>query len=944
MTSSLPPRIGRYEVVDRLGSGGMGVVYLATDPLLRRTVALKVLPGDNEDLRERFAREARSAASLRHNNIVTIYDVGEDNGQPFMAMEFLDGESMAEMIRRRAPMPLTRRLRLIIELCAGLGYAHRNGIIHRDIKPANLMITTEEGLKILDFGLARLVEEPTLAGLTRAGTLLGTPNYLSPEQIAGKSADQGSDIFAVGLVLYELLSYRKAFPGESPQVVLLDIVEKEPTPIRQFIPDLDEQLERVVARALEKDRDRRYPELRVLADDLEEIRMRTAGTAEDSTWSRKHRRDGGGTAWTHDVPTSDGSHQRLDAIASKRAAQITQHLAAAADRLASGDVDAALEHCEHALMLDPEDERALGTLRRAHRAKEDAQVHGWIETAKGQLQRGAVTEAEALIEQSLRVRANHPEALSLQKYLREQRQERERQAERQRAAEAAMERAARHLERGALEAVIRSASEALAHSPDHAEARELRARAVTMVEERERQARHDEAAHEIVAKARELASHEDLDAALTLLRTFPTPHPMVTGLIAELDARITARDDRENSTADEPPAPPIADAEPAERAALEPANAEVTPIPRPAASEPARTHEPLPAAAHLRSGQDDGVALEALWTRRNRYLIVVVATGLVAVGFAAWLALSSRSGGSPPPASGAQADTPADSTTQPVAQRRADRLLATANERLAAQDPEGATAAIQEVERLLPLAGRAEATTKQIDGIRAAARQLELQRDDVRRALDQAAAISSDNDAIARLQREIAKYPGNVALTNAVGERTKARDTKIADLVRFAQRAPDAQAVTLLAQAMDLDKGRLDVRRELDRRRASLLAAGKAPGTRETIEKDVRETLFAYQSAYASRSVDAFLKVAPFRTRAQIESEFRRFRSIQLNIEGIDISLDERGTRAVVKCIITSVSVPADPNNSRPVSEKRAWEFQLAKAGSVWQITSASAR
>ena len=161
MSSSIPERIGRYEVVERLGIGGMGVVYLATDPLLSRTVAVKVLPGEHEDLRERFAREARSAASLRHPNIVTIYDVGEDNGQPYIAMEFLDGESMAELIRRRAPLPLARRLQLIIELCAGLGYAHRSGIIHRDIKPANLMITSEEGLKILDFGLARLVAEPT---------------------------------------------------------------------------------------------------------------------------------------------------------------------------------------------------------------------------------------------------------------------------------------------------------------------------------------------------------------------------------------------------------------------------------------------------------------------------------------------------------------------------------------------------------------------------------------------------------------------------------------------------------------------------------------------------------------------------------------------------------------------------------------------------------------
>jgi hypothetical protein len=222
---------------------------------------------------------------------------------------------------------------------------------------------------------------------------------------------------------------------------------------------------------------------------------------------------------------------------------------------------------------------------------------------------------------------------------------------------------------------------------------------------------------------------------------------------------------------------------------------------------------------------------------------------------------------------------------------------------------------------------------------------LEQQRADVERALDEAAKMSTDKEAIARLQRELTNYPGHAAITDALGERTKARDNRIADLVRLAQRASDAQAVTLLQEALTYDSSRLDVRRELDRRRASLVAASKAaPRTREEIENDVRRTLFAYQSAYASRSVDAFLKVAPFRTRAQIENEFKSFRSIQHNIEGININLDESGTRAVIKCTISSVSVPADPGDSRPVTERRAWQFQLANIGGVWQITSASSR
>src|SRR5262245_6672570 len=370
MSPSLPARVGRYEIVERLGTGGMGVVYLATDPLLRRTVAVKVLPVENDELRERFAREGRSAAALRHNNIVTIYDVGEDQGQPFIAMEFIDGESMAEMIRRRAPLTLPRRLQLMGELCAGLGYANRNGIVHRDIKPANLMITSEGGLKILDFGLARVVAEPTLGASTGVGTLLGTPHYLAPEQIAGTAADQVSDIFSVGLVLYEFLSYRRAFPGDSGPAILFDIVERQPTPIRELVPDIDSELEAILGKAIEKDRARRYRDLAAMAAGLERVRARltrSADAADAPAASRRKPR-------AADDPSKGSSgitelgERTLDAIAQRRAVQIAEHLSQAASHLESGRHREAIEHCEHALLLDPEDEQGLKLLREAHRA------------------------------------------------------------------------------------------------------------------------------------------------------------------------------------------------------------------------------------------------------------------------------------------------------------------------------------------------------------------------------------------------------------------------------------------------------------------------------------------------------------------------------------------------------------------------------------------------
>src|SRR6478736_2984940 len=261
----------------------MGVVYLATDPLLRRTVAIKVLPGTDDDLRERFAREARSAAALRHNNVVTIYDIGEDDGRPFIAMEFLDGESMAEMVRRRAPLSIDRKLQLLIELCAGLGYAHKNGIVHRDIKPGNLMVTGEGTLKVLDFGLARITSEATSTGLTQVGSVLGTPHYMSPEQVEGKVADWRSDIFSVGVVFYELLSYHKAYPGDSSHVVLHNIVHGAPTPIRDLMPNIDPALEAIVNRGLEKNPEKRYQNLSSLATEASRVRASLTTDAEFET-------------------------------------------------------------------------------------------------------------------------------------------------------------------------------------------------------------------------------------------------------------------------------------------------------------------------------------------------------------------------------------------------------------------------------------------------------------------------------------------------------------------------------------------------------------------------------------------------------------------------------------------------------------------------------------
>jgi eukaryotic-like serine/threonine-protein kinase len=267
-----PATIGRYELRERIAHGGMGVLYLAYDPLTERQIALKVLRVDSVDLRERFLREARLAARLQHPNIVTIYDVGAHEDQPFIAMEFIAGETLGQLVHRQAPLALSRRIALMEQVCVGLAYAHRHGIVHRDVKPANLMISRDSGvLKVLDFGVAgRVDSDPGGQGQM----LMGTPNYMSPEQVVGQPADHRSDVFSVGLVLYELLTYRQAFSGSSQQSILLQVLNESPPPLATLVPGIDPALPAIVDRALEKVVDRRYPDLEAMRSDLSRVGQR----------------------------------------------------------------------------------------------------------------------------------------------------------------------------------------------------------------------------------------------------------------------------------------------------------------------------------------------------------------------------------------------------------------------------------------------------------------------------------------------------------------------------------------------------------------------------------------------------------------------------------------------------------------------------------------------
>jgi serine/threonine-protein kinase len=260
---------GRYELEELVGTGGMSSVFRARDTLLERRVALKILHQhftEDEQYVERFRREARAVASLSHPNIVTILDRGEDEGRQFIVFELVEGRTLAEVLHEEGRLPVPRALEIAIQVARGLGFAHEQGLVHRDVKPQNVILNGGGRAKVTDFGIARSLE---VQGVTQSGAVLGTSNYIAPEQASGRPVDRTTDVYSLGVVLFELLTGEVPFPGESFVAVAMQHVSEPPPSVLEVRQDVPVRVARAVDRALEKDPAERFPTMDAFAAELQ---------------------------------------------------------------------------------------------------------------------------------------------------------------------------------------------------------------------------------------------------------------------------------------------------------------------------------------------------------------------------------------------------------------------------------------------------------------------------------------------------------------------------------------------------------------------------------------------------------------------------------------------------------------------------------------------------
>jgi serine/threonine protein kinase len=432
-------KLGKYEVLGELGHGAMGVVYRARDPIINRLVALKTITtglAEDQSLLERFYREAQSAGGLQHPNIVTIHDMGEAGGIPYIAMELVDGENLDQLIARRSTILLTLKLTYGIQACRAFDYAHKRGIVHRDIKPGNIMVSKDGVVKVVDFGIARVLE----TSRTQTGMLIGTFAYMSPEQYHGEHADERSDIWSFGVLLYELFCYQKPFTGPTPASLMHSICSDEPILLSTQLPDCPHELEVTVSKMLRKSPAERYQSMEDVLLDLDAVcktlqSQSIAGLLLNSQQSMEAGRFADARDLVRQALQIDSGNQQARALLEKANTELkrqlnrpkVQHYVEQGQALlGEGKFQEARLAAENALQLDskflPAEDLRRAVLKELDHARVVAES---LEAAKQLLAEGLPDEAEVLLAKVLQADPTHAQAQALYQQVQHEKSERE---------------------------------------------------------------------------------------------------------------------------------------------------------------------------------------------------------------------------------------------------------------------------------------------------------------------------------------------------------------------------------------------------------------------------------------------------------------------------------------------------------------------------------------
>ena len=435
-------KLGKFEILSKLGQGAMGVVYKARDPLINRTVALKTLRTDlfdNSVSRKRFYSEARAAGNLRHPNIVTIYELGHEDEMPFIAMQFLHGESLDKVIDRLPNLPLSQRVGFIVYICRALDYAHKQNppVVHRDIKPANVVVGPDNSVMVVDFGIARF-GETTLSH--SSGLLIGTLSYMSPQLFRGGTADAQSDIWATGVMFYELLAYRRPFRGENAAALMSNVVLEEPRPISEAAPGTPRDVEEILTRMLAKPVEDRYQSMEAVLMDLEPVwkRLLQADISILLENSDRLLREGDLLAARSEIiqilnwDSTNLQAKRVSEVINselrkqKFLPQLRAHVENGQKLLAEGHHEEARSEAQLALKLDSSYEPAAGLLRQAQSAQERARnIRQAIQASEELMAIGALTDAETQLDKALALDPGNQAVRNHLKHLRDDRASRE---------------------------------------------------------------------------------------------------------------------------------------------------------------------------------------------------------------------------------------------------------------------------------------------------------------------------------------------------------------------------------------------------------------------------------------------------------------------------------------------------------------------------------------